>query len=273
MKIAYLPARGGDGRTIGAVIRAQDVTDLAERTQQLAATVAQVQEKFLTQQWLIHVLSHDLHEPLNTIVTFSSLLTRDGAALSSDTACGYLAYVLGGSQRLKSLLDDLLELIRLDNVKLSLEPVDLNALVEEVRLDLALAIERSGACIEVDRLPVLTGKWHLLRVLLQNLIANGIKFFWPGVAPRVSARDVASRGGWELQVADNGIGVPTGELEKIFEMFTRLNARKKYEGIGLGLSTCRRIAEMHGRRIWANSEAGQGTCFHVALPAEPGFTP
>ena len=128
MKIAYLPARGGDGRTIGAVIRAQDVTDLVERTHQLAATVAQLQEKSLSQQRFIHILSHDLREPVNTIVNFSSLLTRDSAALSSDTARGYLAYVLGGSQRLKSLLDVLLELIRLDNLQLSFEPVDLNAL-------------------------------------------------------------------------------------------------------------------------------------------------
>ncbi len=272
MKIAYLPARSADGAIIGAVVRAHDVTELAERTQQLAATVAQLQEKSLTQKRFIHVLSHDLREPVNTIVNFTSLLTHN-TTLSPDKAHGYLAYVLGGSQRLKSLLDDLLELIRLDNVNLSLEPVDLNALVGEVRLDLALTIERSSARIEVDRLPVLTGERHLLRVLLQNLISNGIKYSLPGVAPRVSVRAVASPGGWELQVADNGIGVPAGKLEKIFEMFTRLHSRKNYEGTGLGLSTCRRIAEMHGGRIWASSEAGQGTCFHVALPANPAVTP
>lgn len=272
MEVAYLPARDADGNMIGVVVRTHDVTELLERGDVLAASVAQLEQKSLAQQRFIHILSHDLREPVNTMVNFASLLEGEYASVLPADGRDYLARVRGGGQRLKTLLDDLLELVRLDNVQWSPKPVELDPLLAEVQQDLASALARAQARIESEPLPVVRGERSLIGVLLQNLIANAIKFSRTGVAPHVVISASAVPEGWEIRIRDNGIGMPQNQLDKIFEMFRRLHSRKQYDGSGLGLATCRRIAEMHGGRIWATAEEGQGSCFHVVLPDAAGAT-
>jgi len=272
MEVAYLPARDAGGNMTGVVVRAHDVTELRERGDVLAASVAQLEQKSLAQQRFIHILSHDLREPVNTMVNFSSLLEDEYAGVLPADGRDCLARVRGGGQRLKTLLDDLLELVRLDNVQWSPKLVPLDPLLAEVQQDLASALGRAQARIESEPLPVVLGERSLIGVLLQNLIANAVKFSRPGVAPHVLVSASAVPEGWEIRVRDNGIGMAENQLDKIFEMFRRLHSRKQYDGSGLGLATCRRIAEMHGGRIWASSEEGKGSCFHVVLPAAAGAT-
>ena len=267
--MTYLPARGAQGGIIGVVVRVHDIQKLKEREDQLRSTVAMLENKTLEQQRFIHLVSHDLREPINTIVNFSSLLALDHAADLPAAGRRYLDFVRGGGERMKFLLDDLLGFVRLENYVIDPRPVDLNRLMPLVRDDLAMAISRAGGRVEWDELPVVAGDESLLRIVLQNLVANGIKFARRDVPPvvRVSA---AAAGGWhEISVRDNGIGIPDGQSNNVFDMFRRLHTRKQYEGSGLGLSICRRIAEMHAGRIAVAPEPGHGSCFSVSLPVAP----
>lgn len=266
MEIAFLPVYGNDGKILGAVVRFHDVTALVERQEQLAETVKKLETKTLVQQRFIHILSHDLREPVNTIVNFASLLAEKHSARLDEMGRNFTTRVLNGGRRMKALLDDLLELVRLDDKQLTHQPVNLNALLDEVRLDLADAIERTGARVDATRLPVIFGERHLLRVLLQNLVANAIKFVPKGIAPQVVIRSVESVDTCEILIEDNGIGIPQNQFDKVFDLFRRLHAHGNYEGTGLGLAICRKIAEIHHGRIWVTSEEACGSCFHVAFP-------
>jgi signal transduction histidine kinase len=168
---------------------------------------------------------------------------------------------------MKVLLNDLINLMRLDGHVVERRPVDLNGVMAEVRADLDLAISRSGGRVECGDLPAVVGDESLLRILLQNLVANAIKFARSGVPPVIRVECSSTAESHEIRVKDNGIGIPADHLEGVFEMFTRLNSRKRFEGTGLGLSICRRIVEMHNGRITATSEPGLGSCFRLQLSA------
>ena len=267
MEAAYIPARGEDGHIIGVVVRVHDINEQVERENQLAATVASLEQKTLAQQRFIHILSHDLREPVNSIVNFSGLLHDTYAASLPPAGRDFVKRVHGGGKRLKDLLADLIELVGLDTVEPVFGPVDLNRVIDELRVDLDDALQRSGGTLVTTSLPIVEGEQTLLRVLFQNLVANGLKFTRVGVAPQVAIEALGIDLGWEIRVSDNGIGMPQEQLEYVFEMFKRLHSRKQYDGTGLGLSTCRRIAEMHGGRVWATSEPGHGARLHVWLPA------
>lgn len=264
--VHYMPARDSSGKIMGVAVRIQDIQARKEREKLLQSTVDLLENKTLEQQRFIDVVSHDLREPINTIVNFSSLLARDHAGDMPPEAQRYVKFVHGGGERMKVLLDDLIGLLRMENHVIEHRPVDLNRVIASVRDDLLAAISRAGARLEWDLLPVVQGDASLLRVVLQNLVANGIKFSRTDVAPvlRVAAVSVGKM--HEVKVTDNGIGIPTDQLENVFGMFKRLHSRKQYEGTGLGLSICRRIAEMHGGRIGVASRLGQGSCFSLLLP-------
>lgn len=270
VQVSYLPVRGADGAVTGVVVRSHDIQALRQRELRLQATVEQLEHKTLEQQRFIHIVSHDLREPINTIHNFAGLLAEEPALGASAVAGRYLGFVLDGSQRIKVLLDDLVELLVLDRHAVAFSPVDLNLLARNVRDDLRSAIERSGATIDVAPLPTVQGDATLLRVLLQNLVANGVKFCPKGRAPVVRIEAEASSDGLtRLRVVDNGIGIAPEQTERIFELFTRLNNKRDFAGSGLGLSICRRVAALHRGTIRVSSHPGEGSCFEVALPNLP----
>lgn len=266
MQASYLPARDAAGAIIGLVIRVHDLQDMKDSEEKLRTTVSLLEEKNLVQQRFIHILSHDLREPVNTIVNFASLLATDYATALPDKARQYLRYVANGGERMKELLDDLLNYVHIDHAPPELRPIELDRVMIGVGEDLADSIARKMASVEWDALPVISGERSLIRILMQNLVANAIKFSRPSMAPEVRVFAADTGNFWELCVQDNGIGIPQAKLEKVFDLFQRLNARKEFDGTGLGLATCRKIVELHNGRIWATSELGKGSCFHVTLP-------
>jgi len=267
IELHYLPVRNDQGQIAGVVVRGHDVSALRQQQEQLRATVALLEHKSLEQQRFIHIISHDLKEPVNTINNFSGLLRDDFSNHLPESARRYLEFVHAGGQRMKVLLDDLTDLLVLDKHHHSPVITDLNTLARQAMEDLASAIDRSKGevCIETP-LAHVTCDPTLMRIVLQNLIANGLKFMPPGRSPRVrvaSHRD----GEWELvRVRDNGIGIPPDKHAAIFDMFQRLHNRKEYEGTGLGLSICRRIMELHGGHVEVHSTPGEGSCFTLRLP-------
>lgn len=268
MQITFVPVRSDQGDVVGVVVNEHDIQELAQAAHRLRETITALEHKTLSQQKFIYMLSHDLREPVNTIINFSGVLDQKLGQAGDVALQRFASFVHGGGTRLKELLDDLLEYVRLEQQGVRSEPVSMNRIATQVVDDLADAIERSGAVVQCADLPDLEGDPSLLRVVLQNLVANGIKFVARGVKPviQVSASDLGER--VRIQVQDNGIGIDEAHKGQLFQLFKRLNNRKDYDGVGMGLATCRRVVEMHGGTIGVESRLGQGSCFWIELPKQ-----
>lgn len=215
-----------------------------------------------------YVASHDLSEPLRTVAGFSSLLSKRYAGKLDANADLYISHMAAGVDRMQQLIDDLLAYSRVGRKPLAPEPVDLDELLGEVLQAIDVAIRERGAQVTADDLPVVLGEPGQLRQVLQNLIANAVKFTRPGETPVVHVS--AARDGrlWRIDVRDNGIGVPEDQREAIFKMFGRLHRDSEYQGTGIGLALVRRIVERHGGRVWAEAAAADngGSVFSFTLP-------
>lgn len=268
MQITFVPVRSDQGDVVGVVINEHDIQELAQAAHRLRETITALEHKTLSQQKFIYMLSHDLREPVNTIINFSGVLEKKLGLAGDADMQRFASFVHGGGTRLKELLDDLLEYVRLEQQAVRSQPVSMNKIASQVVSDLADAIERSGAVVHCGDLPDLEGDPNLLRVVIQNLVANGIKFVPRDVKPEihVSASDLGER--VRIQVQDNGIGIDQAHSSQLFQLFKRLNNRKDYDGVGMGLATCRRIVEMHGGTIGVDSQLGQGSCFWMELPKQ-----
>lgn len=266
MEIAMMPVRNARAEVIGVVLRSHDIQALKEKEAELGETVALLENRTREQQRFIHIMSHDLREPINSINNFASLLEADHLQDLPPMGQRYLGYVRMGGQRMANLLDDLLSYVQLDHQTLKSTRVELHRLALDVLDDLSSARERTRGRVELQALPAVTGDESLLRLALQNLIANGLKFCHPGVPPVVQVSATQTGDFVELSVTDNGIGIPEEHQNSIFEIFQRLHSRKAYEGSGLGLSICRRIAELHGGTLTVRSSAAGGCRFTLHLP-------
>lgn len=211
--------------------------------------------------------AHDLRAPLGTIAGFSQLVASKYAEVLDDDALEYLAEIDDSARHLGKLTADLLTLARVRDQDLVLAQVDLAAVARQACRNLRSVIEETAAEISIDPLPVVTGDEGLLERLIQNLVANALKYQPRGQHPvvRISARrDAANH--VTVQVTDNGIGIDPDQADAIFQPFHRSPAATGYTGSGLGLAVCRRIVERHGGHIWAALAPGEGTTIVFTLP-------
>lgn len=225
-----------------------------------------------------YVASHDLKEPLRQIETFGTLLERAFARRSDDEdkIAGWFDGIRTSSRRLRQLINDLADYSRLGGQAQPFAPVDLDRLLKEVLRDLEARIQETGASIVAERLPVVTCDATQMRQVLQNLIANALKYRHPDRAPliRVSVHmptlpvvpPADASPCVTLIVADNGIGFDDRHREQIFKPFERLHSSDAYEGSGLGLAICRKVADRHGGTITAHGRPGEGATFLVTIP-------
>lgn len=210
------------------------------------------------------VASHDLQEPLRTTYSFAELLQKQYHGKLDEKADKYLAYILKSTDRMKVLIKDLLDYSRLGRKK-EWEQVDCNSIVQEMLADLAITIEEKHADIRVEPLPVISGYQTELKLLFQNLVTNAIKFSKKEVAPQIRISAKQMKGYWKFSVQDNGIGMEQKHSDKIFIIFQRLHTRNQYDGSGIGLAHCKKIVELHGGKIWMESEPGKGSAFYFTL--------
>ena len=218
-----------------------------------------------------HVVSHDLQEPLRSVSGFADLLARRHDDRLGEEGQESLAFIRDGCERMSIMLEGILDYSRTAGAGLSREPVDLAAVAGDVQRDLDHAMSESGAELRIGPLPEVEGDPVQLRQLLQNLIANALKFSGDR-SPVVELDAEEDEHGWTLAVRDRGIGVDPSDAERIFEMFARVPGSSGpggRPGSGIGLAVCRRIVERHGGRIWIEPTPGGGSTFRFTLPHPP----
>ncbi|HET6522686.1 MAG TPA: ATP-binding protein [Geminicoccaceae bacterium] len=216
------------------------------------------------------VASHDLREPLRTIASFALMLERRCRDRLDAEADEFLHFIVDGTRRMQTLIDDLLAFSRLGRADDRVAPLDLNAVLDWAEADLRGAIEGAGAEIVRGPLPAVHGNAGQLVQLFQNLLGNAIKFRAADRPPRIEVRARrCADGATVIAVRDNGIGIDPRHAERVFVIFQRLHTRREYPGTGIGLALCKKIVERHGGRIWFESKPGEGSTFHVAFPDRP----
>ncbi len=252
-----------------------DITQQKLNEERLRRYAAELMRSNLELQDFAYVSSHDLQEPLRKIQAFGDrLLTKEHANLS-DQGKDYLERMLNAASRMQNLINDLLAFSRVTSKATPFVKVDLDAVLTGVLSDLEITIEQTGTLINRAPLPTIEAEPTQMRQLFQNLISNAIKFRKEGEKPVISitaqmvqrkAHLTATPGDQvvEIYVADNGIGFEEKYLDRIFNIFQRLEGQK-YEGSGIGLAICRKIAIRHGGDITARSQPGMGTTFIVTL--------
>jgi PAS domain S-box-containing protein len=212
-----------------------------------------------------YVASHDLREPLRTISSYSELLARRYKGKLDRDADDFIGFILDGSERMQSLISDILTYSRVGSGGRVREEVDCGAVLEGVTKSLAQEIRESRAVITSGTLPTIVGNENSFVQLFQNLMDNAIKFRG-GDPPRIHVGAERSDAGWEFSVSDNGIGIDPAQYDRIFMIFQRLHERGKYPGTGVGLAICRKIVENLGGKIWVESEPGKGATFRFTVP-------
>lgn len=246
--------------------------DLRFKNQEINKQAEELQSKNKELEQFAYIASHDLQEPLNTISSFIGLIDEEYGDSFDDEGKESLIFIKDASIRMKRLIDALLEYSRLGRSK-DFAEVDMSEVLEELRSDFRNVLERSKAKIYAEKLPVVKGNHIELRLLIQNLVSNGIKFTEEGVIPeiRISAKKNHNQNKdasvhWQFMVKDNGIGIPEKHQDRIFAIFQRLHSREKYQGTGIGLAHCKKIVESHGGKIWIKSKEGEGTTFYFTIP-------
>jgi signal transduction histidine kinase/FixJ family two-component response regulator len=248
-----------------------------ERTLELQQSNEELEAKNHELQQFTSVASHDLKEPLRKIQVFSSIVREKLEANDYHNLEEYLRRIIVSGERMSGLINDLLSYSRLSVLSL-FENADLNKIVQNILLDLEIAIVEKDAVVEVDDLPVVQAIPGQIRQLLQNILSNALKFSKAGVPPvigircsiisekRIDAPETPDGAFCRLVISDNGIGFDEQYLEKIFTLFQRLNSKESYEGTGIGLAIAKKIVEKHNGLITARSKENEGATFIIVLP-------
>lgn len=243
-----------------------------ERTQELNEMNAALRTSNRELEQFASVASHDLQEPLRKIEAFGDRLKTRSTTLE-ETSRDYLERILASASRMRTLINDLLSFSRVTTRAQPFARINLDKVAREVVSDLEGRLQQVSGRVEIGPLPEIEADPTQIRQLFQNLIGNALKFHKPDVPPVVQVAGQMlspSRKGAqvELTVKDNGIGFEEVYLDRIFEVFQRLHGRNEYEGTGIGLAICRKIAERHGGTITARSRPEQGAEFIVTLPVQ-----
>jgi PAS domain S-box-containing protein len=266
LEVYSRPISGGNGRRYGRVSYFHDVTRRARAEAQLREKSDALARSNVDLDMFAYTAAHDLNAPLRRVIGFGDLLKESLKDRLDASAAELLARMQTSAAGMSKLITDVLTLARVGREPLPPEDVDLEALTASVIADLQDELNEAGAKIETGRLPVLRAHSVLLRRVLQNLIANAIKFRRRDEPLRARVASAVRDGVIEISVADNGIGFEQKDADKVFEPFVRLHPAGEYLGSGIGLAICRRIAERYGGKISAVGEPGGGAVFRLELP-------
>lgn len=255
---------GKPTRMVGSII---DIDERKKAEALVSQRTEQLKEKNKELQEFVFVASHDLQEPVRTISGFVDYFIDSYEDKLDEDGVQCLEYMKGSTERSQELIRDLLNYSRLGSNVKDKVALDMNKVVGNVKVDLHSKIKETEAEINFDNLPEILGYEVEIRLLLQNLIGNAIKFSKPGVSPIINISCNKGEDEWQFAVADNGIGFDKKHAHAVFVIFKQLHSREEYSGTGIGLAQCKRIVELHKGKIWVESEEGVGTTFYFNIPA------
>jgi PAS domain S-box-containing protein len=273
VSLTVSPLRDAGGSVAGLVTSVQDVTDrirldaeLEDVHRTLERQHAALRRSNRDLEQFAYVASHDLSEPLRVITGFVQLLERRYADVLDERGVRYMAHVVDGAARMRTLIDDLLEYSRF----LRAEPAQVRVDTAEVarRVVAGLVVEGDLA-VEVGELPAVWSDEASVVAVLHNLVGNALKFRREGTAARVVVSASVVSGRVLLCVDDDGIGIAEQHRERVFGMFSRLHVREAFAGTGIGLAIVQQVAERSGGRTWVEASALGGSRFCVTLPLAP----
>lgn len=259
-----IPLRDDHGEIMGAIIVNQDIT------KRIAAEAALLQSNVDLEQFAYSV-SHDMRQPLRTVVGHLQLLERGLSGKLDDEDRENLNFALDGARRMDEMIVSLLDYSRVGRKTESKRWMSSKEALDEALGFLAPAIEEAGAELNIGgQWPRIFASRDEMTRLFQNLIGNAVKYHEAGQSPRIEVESAVSANSWRVSVRDNGIGIDPQQIDRLFYFFSRLQSRARFEGTGMGLALCRRIVEHHGGRIRAESAGeGQGSTFIFELPIKP----
>lgn len=212
-----------------------------------------------------YIASHDLQEPLRTVLNYIQLLEEDYPEQINDEIAEHLKEMKSAVDRMGTLVRYLLDYGKLGQNK-ELVQTDTGKVIKDVLADLSTLIKNEGATIEVSKdMPVLDAYATELRQLFQNLINNAIKFRRKDIPPIIKIECDRKEEYYEFAISDNGIGISPKHFQRIFLMFQRLNKHEDFSGYGVGLANCKKIVELHGGTIWVESEIDKGSIFKFTI--------
>ncbi|MBP6664331.1 MAG: PAS domain S-box protein [Chitinophagales bacterium] len=257
------------------IFSTRNITLIKEIQAKLAAKVKELEskneelEKYISSNLELenfaYVASHDLREPLRSIIGFSQLLQQKLTKTDNADVIEYLRFITESAQQMNRLINDLLQ-YSLVNTEHTAKNIRTSFVIEKTILNLRELIHQTKAIINVGDLPdTIIGYEPKISQVFQNLIQNAIKFHQPNIAPIVTIYSSETPTHWHFRVADNGIGISSEYFDKIFLLFRRLHTRKNFSGSGLGLAICKKIVEQHHGQIWVESTIGHGTTFHFTI--------
>ncbi|MFB6235247.1 MAG: PAS domain S-box protein [Halopenitus sp.] len=252
------PLRDSTGEVTSGQSFALDVTERIEHKRELEESNERLEQ-------FAYAASHDLQEPLRMVSSYLSLIDDRYRDDLDDEAEEFIEYAIDGAERMREMIEALLEYSRIETRGDPFEPVDLECVVEDVCTDLQMQIEEADATVTVGSLPTVEGDESQLREVFMNLLGNAIEY---GGEDPPSIRVDAEREGneWVVAVEDDGIGIDSEHTDRVFEVFQRLHTQDEHAGTGVGLAITQRIVERHGGEIWVDSEPGEGSTFYFSLP-------
>lgn len=284
----YSPLKDFNNRVTGIIVVATDVTfqvlarkrieeqsvlleqEVKNRTRELNLLNGSLRQSNADLQQFAHVTSHDLKEPVRKIKTFSGRLQDEYGELLPQRAHEFLEKVMNATDRIYAMIEGVLKYSTMNADAQTVSVVNLTETIAHIEADLEVYIQQKNARIQRIPLPALEGAPILIYQLFYNLINNSLKFSAEGRQPVITISSEVMREeeqDWvRIEVADNGIGFDQVHADKIFDTFARLNAKDEYEGTGLGLALCKKIAERHHGTLTAHGTKGEGATFTVHLP-------
>ncbi|MEN9336785.1 MAG: hypothetical protein RLZZ500_1772 [Bacteroidota bacterium] len=241
-----------------------DVTELKESQNLLNQQNEILKEKNKELERFAYIASHDLQEPLISIIGYAEILNEYHNQDLDEEAQMSIDFIHKSAVRMRTLINALMEYSRIDNKETPIV-INVNDLLNEIKSDLSSKINKYNALITVEPLPVLKGYPTFMRVLFQNIISNAIKYTHESVQPLVNISADENETHWVFKVTDNGIGIDASKFDDIFMIFKRLHNQHIYEGNGIGLAHCKKIVTIHKGEIWVKSTVNEGSTFYFTI--------